>query len=77
MEVISVEVLVRRRCSEEQIEKFENEQLEGGFALSVQEEDDILAEGFISGPSIGKDLHYFVCQRCTQGGGLIWARIVS
>ena len=77
MEVVGIEVLVRWRCSEEQIEKFENEQLKGGFALSVQEKDDILAEGFVSGPLIGKDLHDFVHQRGTWGGGLIWARIVS
>ena len=77
MKVVSVEVLVRGRRSEEQIKKFENEQLEGSFALSVQEEDDILAEGFVSGPLIGKDLHDFVCQRCAQGGGLIWAWVVS
>lgn len=77
MEVVSVEVLVGRRCGEEQIEKLENEQLKRGFALSVQEEDNILAEGFISGPLIGKNFHDFVCQRCIQGGGLIWARVVS
>lgn len=77
MEVVSVKVLVRRRCSEEQIQKFENEQLEGSFALSVQEEDDILAECFVSGSLIGKDLHDFICQRRTQGDGLIWARVVS
>lgn len=65
MEVVSVEVLVRRRCSEEEIEKFENEQLEGSFALSIQEEDDVLAKGFVSGPLSGEDLHDFVCQRRT------------
>ena len=63
MEVVSVEILVRWRCGEEEIEKFENKQLEGSFALSVQEEDDVLAEGFVSGPMSGKDFHDFVCQR--------------
>lgn len=77
MEVVGVKVLVRRRCGEEEIEKFENEQLEGSFALSVQEEDDILTEGLVSGPLSGKDLHDFVCQRCTWRGGLIWAWVVS
>lgn len=35
VEVVGVEVLVRWRCSEEEIEKFENKQLEGCFTLSV------------------------------------------
>ena len=77
MEVVSIEVLVRRRCGEEEVEEFENEQLEGSFALSVQEENDILAEGFVSGPLSGEDLHDFVCQRRTWGGGLIRAWVVS
>lgn len=77
MEVVSVEVLVRRRRGEEEIEEFENEQLEGSFALSVQEEDDIFTESFVSGPLSGEGLHDFVYQRRAQGVGLIRARVVS
>lgn len=77
MQVVGVEVLVRRRCGEEEIEKFENKQLEGSFALSVKKEDDILAECFVSGPLSGKDLHDSIRQRCTQGSSLIWAWVVS
>ena len=77
MEVVCIEVLVRRRCGEEEIEELENEQLEGSFALSVQEENDILAKGFVSGPLSGEDLHDFVCQRCIWGGELIRAWVVS
>lgn len=77
MEVVSVKVLVRRRCGEEEIKKFEDKQLEGSFALSIQEKDNVLAEGFISRPLSGKDLHDSVRQRRTWGVGLIWARVVS
>lgn len=57
MEVVSVEVLVRRRCGEEEIKKFKNEQLEGSLALSVQEEDNVLAKSFVGRPLSGKNVH--------------------
>lgn len=77
MKVISVEIFVRSRCGEEEIEKFENEQLEGSLAFSVQEEDNVLAESFIGGPLRGKNLHDFVSQRRTWASVLIGARVVS
>ena len=77
MEVVSVEVLECRRCGEEEVEKFENEQLEGSFTFSIEEENDVLAECLVSGPRNRKNLHDFVCQRRTWGIVLIWAGVVS
>ena len=50
MEVVSVEVLECRRCGKEEVEELENEQLEGSFTFSVEEENNVLAECFVSGP---------------------------
>ena len=50
MEVVSVEVFECTRCGEEEVEEFENEQLEGSFTFSVEEENDVLAECLVSGP---------------------------
>ena len=77
MEVVGVKILIRRGGGEEEIEKLENKQLKGSFALSIQKENDILAECFVSGALSRKDLHDFVRQRRTRGGGLIWAWVVS
>ena len=57
MKVVSVEILVGRWRGEEEVEKFENEQLEGGLAFSIQKENDVFAECFISGSLSGKDFH--------------------
>ena len=61
MKVVSVEILVGRWRGEEEVEKFENEQLEGGLAFPIKEEDDVFAECFISGSLNGKNLHDFIC----------------
>ena len=60
MEVVSVKILVCSWCGEEEVEKFENEQLEGSLALSIQEEDDVLAKCFINGSMSRKNLHDFI-----------------
>ena len=65
MEVVSVEVLECRRCGKEEVEELENEQLEGSFTFSVEEEDNVLAECFVSGPRNRQNLHDLVCQRRT------------
>lgn len=70
MEVVGVEVFVSRRSREEEIEKFENQELEGGFTFAVEKEDDVLAEGFVGRAMCGEDLDHFVCERCYWGGRL-------
>ena len=49
MKVVSVEILVGRWRGEEEVEKFEDEELEGGLAFPIQKEDDVFAECFIWG----------------------------
>lgn len=47
MEVVCVEVLGRLGVSEDEVEGFEDEELERGFGLAVQEEDQVAAESFV------------------------------
>ena len=60
MKVVRVKILVGRWRGEEEVEKFENEQLEGCLAFSIQEEDNVFAECLISGSLSGKDFHDFI-----------------
>ena len=48
-QVVGVEVFVGGLGGEEEVEEFENQELQGGFAFAVQEEDDVFAEGFEDG----------------------------
>lgn len=47
-QVVGVEVLVRGRGGEEEVEQLEDQQLQRGFALPVQQQDDVLAEGLVA-----------------------------
>lgn len=68
-EVVCVEVLVCERGGEEEVEELEDEELEGGFAFAVQEQDDVLAEGFVAGAVRGEGFYHFVGE---GGGGDGW-----
>ena len=61
MEVVGVEVFVSGRGGEEEVKQFEDEELEGGFAFAVEEEDEVFAKGFVGGTVCGEDFYYFVC----------------
>ena len=52
MEIVSIEVFGGRGVAKNEVEDFENEELEGGFGLAVEEEDEVAAEGFV-GHSVG------------------------
>lgn len=70
MEVIGVEVFVRRWGGEEEVEEFEDEELEGGLAFAVEEEDDVFAKGFVGGAVGGEGFDDFVGELGWGGGGL-------
>ena len=61
MEVVSVEVFVGGRGGEEEVKQFEDEELEGGFAFAVEEEDEVFAKSFVGGTVRGEGFYYFVC----------------
>ena len=48
-EVVGVEVFVGGLGGEEEVEEFENQELERGLAFAVEEEDDVFAKGLEDG----------------------------
>lgn len=60
-EVVGIEIFVRERGGEEEVEELEDEELEGGLAFAVQEQDDVFAEGFVAGAVRGEGFYHFVC----------------
>jgi hypothetical protein len=47
MEVVGVKILGSRSVAKNEIQEFEDQQLEGGFRFPVQEEDEVAAEGLV------------------------------
>jgi len=60
-QVIGVEVFVCARRGEEEVQEFEDEELQGGFTFSVEHENDVLTKGLVRRAMQGEDLDDFVC----------------
>lgn len=65
-QIVGVEVFVGRGCGEEEVQQLEDEELEGGLGFPVEEEDEVFAEGGVSGAVGGESTDDEVGER---GGG--------
>lgn len=63
MQIVGVEILVRWRAGEEQVEQFENQELERRLAFTVQKKDDVLAKALVCGTICSENLDDPVCRR--------------
>jgi hypothetical protein len=48
MQIVRIEILSRRRVAEEKVEKFENQELEGGLGLPVQQKYQVASKCLVS-----------------------------
>lgn len=60
-QVVGVEVFICAWGCEEEVEEFEDKELQGCFAFSVEHEDDVLPKGLVRRAMQRKNLDDFIC----------------